>query len=150
MRIIAVQPRNQPSNQSTPHQSEQLKQHCFWVGLQARQLSYAEFIVLFVQWQQLNTSWSTHVHAHMQHPPLGFRLDLFFRSLLYYNTGICAIWAVHVTLSIRYSLAIQDVHLNFHSFHALPYVFMRLAYYCCCLKNVSWQGWCCWAFFCCS
>lgn len=56
-----------------------------------------------------------------------------FRSLLCHNTGIFALWAVHVTLSIGFSLAIQDVHLNFHSFHALPHVFMQLAY-CCCLK----------------
>lgn len=40
VRIITVQPRNQPTKQSTPHQSDQLKQHCFWVSLQLLQPSY--------------------------------------------------------------------------------------------------------------
>lgn len=33
-----------------------------------------------VQWQQLNTSWHTHFHAHMQHLLLDFSLDVFLET----------------------------------------------------------------------
>lgn len=83
---------NQPTDQSTPHQPDQLKQHCFWVRLQPTSAKLRRVHCTLVQWQQLSTSWSAHLHTHMQHPRLVLGLDLFFGELLCHNMGISAVW----------------------------------------------------------
>lgn len=63
MRIITILPRNQPMNQSTPRQSDQLKQHCFRARLRQCQPKICKIeSFTLVQWLKINTTLA-HTHA---------------------------------------------------------------------------------------
>lgn len=144
VRIITVQPRNQPIN---PPPIWPVKAALF-LGETATVSAKRRWVQRFtlMQWQQLNTSWGTKLSWTRTTYVIVFIRHLFLEAcyVITLKGYFCSLGCTRDTV---------NTHLFSHLRHASQFPFISCLVPClhanCILllfKSVCWQGWCCWAF----